>query len=81
MKEIVIVITMLFANPSDPSKDAIEIESHNGKPVHFSEMEECFKYVQVNFEQLKAFANKEFSDKPGALVKQILCVETDKVST
>ena len=37
MKEMIILITMFFADPLHTGQDAITIDSYNGKPLTFTD--------------------------------------------
>ena len=76
MKTFMIVITLWFPIPWESGPDAIQVDGHHGKPLRFETREACREHVEKNLEDLKQFAIVNFSDKPGALVKQILCAET-----
>ena len=73
MKEFIIVIIMFFADPMYKGQDAISIDSYNGKPLIFSDMDTCEKWVWNGLDGLKAYAKKVY---PKAVaVKEIICVD------
>tara|TARA_B100000287_G_C20271647_1_gene638263 strand:+ start:361 stop:609 length:249 start_codon:yes stop_codon:yes gene_type:complete len=73
MKEIIILITMFFADPMYNGQDAITINSHNGIPLIFSDMDTCEKWVWNDLDGLKAYAKKVYPK--AAAVKEIICVD------
>tara|TARA_R100001086_G_scaffold249345_1_gene188804 strand:- start:1581 stop:1793 length:213 start_codon:yes stop_codon:yes gene_type:complete len=50
--------------------DAVLVESMNGKPLVFYNLEQCRDHVDKNFNALHAFGRKTFK---GALVKSVGC--------
>ena len=45
MKEMIILITMFFADPSYTGQDAITIDSYNGRPLIFTDADKCEKWI------------------------------------
>ena len=73
MKVFVMVVVMWWSNPADkPYKDAIEIDTLDGKPLFFINKKECFKYVDENLEGLKQFGMYYF--KTADAVEKIVCI-------
>ena len=82
MIKYIIVVTMFFINPVQfGENDAVEIESYKGRPLQFEKQSDCYEHVEKNLEKIKEFAIYTYRDKPGALVKQIICAETDKIAS
>ena len=73
MKEIIILITMFFADPTYKGQDAISINSFNGKSLIFSDMDTCEKWVWNDLDGLKAYAKRVYPK--AAAVKEIICVD------
>tara|TARA_B100000780_G_C20961643_1_gene383853 strand:- start:17 stop:259 length:243 start_codon:yes stop_codon:yes gene_type:complete len=77
MKVFLVAIVMWWSNPTDtPYKNAIEIDSLNGKPFFFVKQEECFKYVDENLEGLKQFGHNYFTTADA--VSKIYCVPKEQ---
>ena len=74
MKELIILITMFFAEPNtDPN--ALRIASLHGEPLRFSSEQECANHINENFDALKEFAMTMY---PNAVtVKSMFCVEKE----
>ena len=76
MKEMIILITMFFADPSYTGKDAITIDSYNGRPLIFTDADNCEKWIWNDLDNLKAYAKTIY---PNAVaVKKIQCVYKKK---
>ena len=72
MKEMIILITMFFADPFYTGQDAITIDSYNGKPLTFTNADKCEKWIWDDLENLKKYAKRIY---PKAVaVKEIQCV-------
>ena len=56
MKEFIILIIMFFADPMYKGKDSVSIKSYQGKPLAFSSLDKCEKWVWDDLENLKAYA-------------------------
>ena len=56
MKEMIILITMFFADPSYTGQDAITIDSYNGRPLIFTDADKCEKWIWNDLDNLKAYA-------------------------
>ena len=56
MKEMIILITMFFADPMYSGKDAITIDSYNGRPLIFTDADKCEKWIWNDLDNLKAYA-------------------------
>ena len=55
MKEMIILITMFFADPSYTGQDAITIDSYNGRPLIFTDADKCEKWIWDDLENLKKY--------------------------
>ena len=76
MKEMIILITMFFADPMYTGKDAITIDSYNGRPLIFTDADKCEKWIWNDLDNLKAYAKTIY---PNAVaVKKIQCVYKKK---
>ena len=71
--KIIILITMFFADPMYKGQDAVSIESHNGKPLIFTDMDTCEKWIWNDLDNLKAYAKKVYPE--AVAVKEIICVD------
>ena len=71
MYEIIIIMYVGFATLED---DAVRVESMNGKPLVFYNLEQCRDHVDKNFHALHAFGRKTFK---GALVKSVGCYKKE----
>ena len=69
-----ILITMLFVDPSKHIYDAVIVEEYNNKPLIFKTQEECFEHVSMDIPALKEFAIKQYPEGE-ASVKNINCVK------
>ena len=77
MKEMIILITMFFADPSYAGQDAITIDSYNGRPLIFTDADKCEKWIWNDLDNLKAYAKTIY---PNAVaVKKIQCVYKKEV--
>ena len=77
MKEMIILITMFFADPLYTGQDAITIDSYNGKPLTFTDADKCEKWIWDDLENLKKYAKRIY---PKAVaVKEIQCVYKKEV--
>ena len=77
MKEMIILITMFFADPSYTGKDAITIDSYNGKPLIFTDADKCEKWIWDDLENLKKYAKTIYPE--AVAVKKIQCVYKKEV--
>ena len=73
MKEMIILITMFFADPSYTGKDAITIDSYNGRPLIFTDADKCEKWIWNDLDNLKAYAKTVYPE--AVAVKEIVCVK------
>ena len=74
MKELIILITMFFAEPNI-YPNAIEIVTRYGEPLRFASEQECANQINDNFGALKEFAMTMY---PNAVtVKSMFCVEKE----
>ena len=64
---------MFFADPMYKGQDAVSIESHNGKPLIFTDMDTCEKWIWNDLDNLKAYAKKVYPE--AVAVKEIICVD------
>ena len=77
MKEMIILITMFFADPMYSGKDAITIDSYNGRPLIFTDADKCEKWIWNDLDNLKAYAKTIY---PNAVaIKKIQCVYKKEV--
>ena len=76
MKEMIILITMFFADPSYTGQDAITIDSYNGRPLIFTDADKCEKWIWNDLDNLKAYAKTVYPE--AVAVKEILCVYKKK---
>ena len=77
MKEMIILITMFFADPMYSGKDAITIDSYNGKPLTFTNADKCEKWIWDDLDNLKAYAKTIYPE--AVAVKKIQCVYKKEV--
>ena len=49
MKEMIILITMFFADPSYAGKDSVSIHTYNGKPLVFTDVDKCEKWIKNGY--------------------------------
>ena len=76
MKVFIIAIVMWWGDISKiPSTDSVEVLTYNGKPLVFKTREECFKHVDENLQNLKAFAKATYPTANA--IKTIYCVEKE----
>ena len=73
MKEFIILIIMFFADPMYKGKDSVSIKSYQGKPLAFSSLDKCEKWVWNDLENLKAYAKSVYPE--AVAVKSIICVK------
>ena len=73
MKEFIILIIMFFADPMYKGKDSVSIKSYQGKPLAFSSLDTCEKWVWNDLENLKAYAKSVYPE--AVAVKSIICVK------
>ena len=74
MKELIILITMFFAEPNT-YPNALEIAARHGEPLRFASEQECANHINENFDALKEFAMTMY---PNAVtVKSMFCVEKE----
>lgn len=73
MKEIIILITMFFADPAYKGSDAVSIHTFNGKSLIFSDMDTCENWIWNDLEGLKAYAKTVYPE--AVAVKEIVCVD------
>jgi len=76
MKELIILIVMFFADPMRIGADSIRIYAHDGKPLHFTNVDECEKWILNDIVNLKIYAKTIFPD--AVAVKNIMCVNKGK---
>jgi len=76
MKEMIILIIMFFADPMYTGKDAISIDSYNGRPLVFTDVDKCEKWVWDDLENLMAYAKTVYPE--AVAVKEIQCVYKKK---
>jgi hypothetical protein len=78
MKELIILITMFFAEGPAVYPDSVAIDSRYGEPLRFATMEACFDHVDEHLEALKDYAKTVY---PNAVaVKTISCVTKSEYS-
>ena len=73
MKEIIILITMFFTDPSYKGVDSVSIHTCNGKSLIFSDMDTCENWIWNDLDGLKAYARRVYPE--AAAVKEIICVD------
>ena len=74
MKELIILITMFFAEPNT-YPNALRIAALHGEPLRFASEQECANHINENFDALKEFAMTMY---PNAVtVKSMVCVEKE----
>ena len=74
MKELIILITMFFAEPNT-YPNAVEIAARYDKPLRFATEQKCHEHINENFDALKEFAMTMY---PNAVtVKSMFCVEKE----
>ena len=56
MKELIILITMFFAEGPAVYPNSVAIDSRYGEPLRFATMEACFDHVDEHLEALKDYA-------------------------
>ncbi len=74
MKELIILITMFFAEPNT-YPNAIEIATRYGEPLRFASEQECANHINDNFGALKEFAMTMYPE--AVTVKSMVCVEKE----
>ena len=72
MKVLVILIVMFFPDPTYSGKDSVRIHTHNGKPLYFTNADDCEKWILNDIDNLKTYAKKIFPE--AVTIKQIMCV-------
>ena len=77
MKEMIILITMFFADPSYTGQDSITIDSYNGRPLIFTDADKCEKWIWNDLDNLKAYAKTIYPE--AVAVKKIQCVYKKEV--
>tara|TARA_Y100000817_G_C16597802_1_gene429360 strand:+ start:100 stop:342 length:243 start_codon:yes stop_codon:yes gene_type:complete len=75
MKELIILITVFFAEPNI-YPNAVSVDSRYGKPLRFSTQQECAEHIDKNLETLEEFAMAMFPE--AVRVRDIFCVEKQK---
>ncbi len=76
MKEMIILITMFFADPSYAGKDSVSIHTYNGKPLVFTDVDKCEKWIWNDLDNLKAYGKSVYPE--AVSVKEIHCVYKNK---
>ena len=76
MKEMIILITMFFADPSYAGKDSVSIHTYNGKPLVFTDVDKCEKWIWNDLENLKEYGHAVYPE--AVAVKSIMCVHKNK---
>ena len=61
MKEMIILITMFFADPSYAGKDSVSIHTYNGKPLVFTDVDKCEKWIWNDLDNLKAYCKSLYT--------------------
>ena len=75
MKELIILITMFFAEPNT-YPNALRIAALHGEPLRFATEQKCHEHINENFDALKEFAMTIY---PNAVTgKSMFCVEKEK---
>tara|TARA_R110000824_G_C15126436_1_gene668590 strand:+ start:544 stop:777 length:234 start_codon:yes stop_codon:yes gene_type:complete len=75
MEKFIIVIVMLFAEPTI-KQEYFEVETYEGNPLNFLSIQECYAHVEDNFFHLKLAGEYYF---PSAFaVDKILCIDIGK---
>ena len=76
MKEMIILIVMFFADPMHSGPDSVSIDSYQGKPLVFTNVEKCQKWIWDDLDNLKAYAKTVYPE--AVAVKEIMCVYKKK---
>ena len=76
MKEMIILITMFFADPSYAGKDSVSIHTYNCKPLVFTDVDKCEKWIWNDLDNLKAYGKSVYPE--AVSVKEIHCVYKNK---
>ena len=72
MKEMIILIVMFFADPMHKGNDSVSINTFQGKPLVFTDVEKCQEWIWKDLENLKAYAKTVYPE--AVAVKEIQCV-------
>ena len=76
MKEMIILIVMFFADPTHSGSDSVSINTFQGKPLVFTDVEKCQEWIWKDLENLKAYAKTVYPE--AIAVKEIQCVYKKK---
>ena len=66
------IIVIFMFMPPDAENDALTVTHLHGKPLEFSDANNCYEHVQENLDDLKSLAREHFGDAP---VKEINCFQ------
>ena len=69
MKELIILITMFFAEPNT-YPNALRIAALHGEPLRFASEQECANHINENFDAMTMYPN-------AVTVKSMFCVEKE----
>ena len=72
MKEMIILIIMFFADPMHSGNDSVSIETFHGKPLVFTDVDKCEKWIWDDLDNLKAYAKTIYPE--AVAVKEFKCV-------
>ena len=72
MKEMIILIVMFFSDPMHKGNDSVSINTFQGKPLVFTDVEKCQEWIWNDLENLKKYAKRIYPE--AVAVKEIQCV-------
>ena len=78
--QYMILILMLFSDPSKYINDAVVVEKNGNEFLYFKTLEECYGHIGKNLHVLKEFAVKQ-SPEGDATVKDFTCVTKDRIDS
>ena len=76
MKELIILIVMFFPDPSHLGEDSVSVTSYRGKPLVFTNVDDCQEWIWKDLDNLKAFGKSVYPE--AVAVKEIMCVYKKK---
>tara|TARA_R100000995_G_scaffold6420_1_gene2951 strand:+ start:1205 stop:1435 length:231 start_codon:yes stop_codon:yes gene_type:complete len=65
------IIVIFMFMPLDAENDALTVTHLHGKPLEFSDANNCYEHVHENLDDLKALAVEHYGKVP---IKQIDCL-------
>ena len=63
---------MFFADPMHRGHDSVSINTYDGEPLVFDNIDECMKWVWKDADNLEAYAKSVYPE--ASAVKEIMCV-------